>query len=429
MPMLTRTRKCSCKKDSETLFSPSKRICIPIKLTNYKRILEDHIAFREYLDNQITQHPELFPIAIQRGYKFHDMLPPSKKMQGIRLRRIKVVTSEGKEEVFSIAPSFVMPNMTGYTDVVSMVLFLRRFGVPFWGLTHVFGRNDMYWERLERRIGHNSIVGTTIKKADHLPTDVLADEKHTWLNGKKGYVATTVACDCVLGASVITQADTEQLEEAYGHFKAEAQNLCTDYEPQTANTDGWKATQAALQKLFPTVVIIVCFLHGFLKIQDRCKRMEYFPVLCLRVWETYRAPNKEIFMEKIGELKEWATTTISQGTAGLDVILKFCERAPTFTLAYSHPSAYRTSNMLDRHMDRMDRCFYSAKYFHGHLMSAEYAVRSWSLLHNFQPYCPRTVSEHKSKYQSPAHKLNGFVYHDNWLQNLMVSASMGGYRC
>jgi len=25
--------------------------------------------------------------------------------------------------------------------------------------------------------------------------------------------------------------------------------------------------------------------------------------------------------------------------------------------------------------------------------------------------------------------LNGFVYHDNWLQNLLVSASMGGFRC
>ena len=59
-------------------------------------------------------------------------------------------------------------------------------------------------------------------------------------------------------------------------------------------------------------------------------------------------------------------------------------------------------------------------------MTAEYAVRGWALLHNFLPYCPRTLSA--TKYQSPAHQLNGFVYHDNWLQNLLVSASMGGYR-
>jgi hypothetical protein len=28
----------------------------------------------------------------------------------------------------------------------------------------------------------------------------------------------------------------------------------------------------------------------------------------------------------------------------------------------------------------------------------------------------------------PAEKLNGFRYHDNWLENLLVSASLGGYR-
>jgi len=430
MQVSTRTRKCSLKKESETLFEPTKHICVPIKQTDYNRLLNNNVAFREYLDTQIILHPEIFPTAIQRGYKFHDILPPSKKLEGIRLRRIKVVTALGKVEVLVITPSFLLPYMTGYTDVVSNALFLRRFGVPFWGLTHVFGRDDMYWERIEQRIGHNSVVGTTIKKVDNLPADVLADEKHTWLNKKKVYVATTVACDCVLGASIATQADTAHLEEAYGHFKIEAQNLCTDYQPQTVNTDGWKGTQAAWEKLFPTIAIIVCFLHGFLKIRDRCKKMkEEFPDLCLLVWNAYRATNQELFIEKISVLKEWATKTISQGTAGLDAILKFCDCSPTFALAYTHPSAYRTSNMLDRHMDRMDRCFYSGKYFHGHLMSAEYAVRGWSLLHNFQPYCPRTKSEQKTKYQSPAHKLNGFVYHDDWLQNLMVSASMGGYRC
>jgi len=60
-------------------------------------------------------------------------------------------------------------------------------------------------------------------------------------------------------------------------------------------------------------------------------------------------------------------------------------------------------------------------------MTAEYGLRSWALLHHFLPYCPRAKST--ATYQSPAHKLNGFVYHDNWLQNLLVSASMGGFRC
>jgi hypothetical protein len=425
MPEPTRPRECKREK-SETLFAPTKRICIPIEQVEYEQILRDKGAFRKYLDEQIAQHPELFPAAIQGRYQLHDILPPSKKLANLRLRRIKVTTAEGKAEVFSVAPSFVMPYMTGYTDEVEKALFLRRFNVPFWGLTRVFGHDDMYWERLELRLGHNSLVGTTVKHADHLPADVLADEKHTRLNGDKVYVATTVAAECVLGASVATQADANQLEEAYGHFKTEAQNLRADYQPQTVNTDGWKGTQTAWQRLFPTITIIVCFLHAFLKIRDCCKRMkEHFPAICTRVWDIYRAANPDLFMAKVSELKEWAARTLSPG-AGLDAVLKLCERAPSYALAYAYPLAYRTSNMLDRHMERMDRCLYSAKYFHGHLMTAEYAVRGWALLHNFLPYCPRTLSA--TKYQSPAHQLNGFVYHDNWLQNLLVSASMGGYR-
>ena len=40
-----------------------------------------------------------------------------------------------------------------------------------------------------------SLVGTTVKKADTLPKDLLADEKHTRFNGHKAYIATTVGQD------------------------------------------------------------------------------------------------------------------------------------------------------------------------------------------------------------------------------------------
>ncbi len=39
-------------------------------------------------------------------------------------------------------------------------------------------------------------------------------------------------------------------------------------------------------------------------------------------------------------------------------------------------------------MDRLDRCFYSAHYFHGHLMTMELAVQAGALLHNFTPIVP-----------------------------------------
>lgn len=31
--------------------------------------------------------------------------------------------------------------------------FHRKFNVPFWALSHVFGRNSMYWYRIEQALG------------------------------------------------------------------------------------------------------------------------------------------------------------------------------------------------------------------------------------------------------------------------------------
>lgn len=95
-------------------------------------------------------------------------------------------------------------------------MFLHeKFGVAFWGLTYVFGRNDMYWYRLIQHLGGNSIVGTTLKAPAKLPEHLLADKKHTDLNGDKAYLAITGAEDCVLEAAVALAADEKELTKVY----------------------------------------------------------------------------------------------------------------------------------------------------------------------------------------------------------------------
>lgn len=422
MPEIIRRRNCNKENNFDPLTNATKRICIPINQEEYTRIFSDPKAFRESLDKIIAEHQELFPSGIDQGYRLHDILPESKKLENIRLRRIQL---KSDEEVFTIAPCFILPYMMGYTGDVEKVLFLRQFGVPYWALTYVFGHNDMYWYRVETHPGRNSLVGTTVKDPDNLPEDLIADEKHSWENGDNIYIATTVAQGCVLGVSVASDADARSLTQAYSQFKTEAQHLRAQYEPKTVNTDGWAATKAAWQKLFSSITVILCFLHAFLNIRNRCKNMKaHFHEITNRVWEVYHS-DKSAFMQKINELKKWARQTIPPST-GLEAILKLCSKGKEFEKAYDYPCAYRTSNMLDRIMDHQDRYLYSCRYFHGHRLSSEYSVRAWALLYNFHPYCPRSrVALH---YISPAHKLNGFVYRENWLENLLVSASMGGFR-
>jgi hypothetical protein len=416
-------RQCSLSK-TETA-RPSKRICLPLSREEHDKMLETAEQFREILDEFIERCPELFPPDIKQGYELHDLTRPSVKLSGVRLRRIrlKVPGRANRAQVYTVAPSFVMPYMTGYTDEVEKALFLRRFGVPFWALTYVFGHDDMYWQRMAASFGRYDLVGTTIKNPDRLPEHLLADEKHTRLNGEKAYIATTVGEDCVLGASLALAADEEHLTKAYGAFKKEAQCLKPDYWPQTVNTDGWLPTQLAWQSLFPAITLILCFLHAFLAIRSRGKHLkDTFQTIQQRVWDIYHAARPADFLAQVAGLQTWAQTHVTGPT--LEAILKLCSKADRFLLAFDYPDAYRTSNMIDRHLDPFDRCLYAAHYFHGHLMSAEYQIRAWALSHNFLPYCPR--AKIRQQYHSPFHKLNGFVYHDNWLQNLLVAASLGG---
>src|SRR5207247_88876 len=96
-----------------------------------------------------------------------------------------------KTVAFTVRPSFVMPYMTALTEEVEKALYLRSFGVPFHALATVFGRDAMYWYRLEVSLGRNSLVGTTVRQAK-LPQHLCADEHHQTLDGNKVYVATTV---------------------------------------------------------------------------------------------------------------------------------------------------------------------------------------------------------------------------------------------
>ena len=152
----------------------------------------------------------MFPDAFPWGYAFFGFTEPSSKQQ-LRCRRIRL--AQGRP-VFTVVPAFVMPYMTGRTQEVDHALFLMRFHVPCWAIAEVFGRAPMYWYRLEQGWGRFSLVGTTIQRADRLPTDLVADEKHSWLNGQRVYSATTVGQECILGASVSTSAGQADLKDA-----------------------------------------------------------------------------------------------------------------------------------------------------------------------------------------------------------------------
>jgi hypothetical protein len=415
-----------CKPTKQEVERTSKRICLPIDRELYEHIVEDSGWFRSYVDECRQKYPELFPPTFEQGYKCIGFCEPSKKMPEVKVRRLRTRAVNGRAETYQVVPCFVMPYMTGYTAEVEKALFLHfKYEVPFDGLVYVFGKDESYWHRMTQQLGSFSLVGTTAKGPEQLPRDVAADEKHTCWNGEDAYIATTVGDGCFWGASVSLGIDEPSLTQAYGGFKQEAQALDQDYEPKTVNTDGFKATRNAWAALFTQTVLILCFLHGFIRIRDRARRLAIFPELAQRVWESYRQESYESFIDKITVLQLWALhhqETLTEHC--FEAVMKLCGRAHDYAVAYHYPSCHRTSNMLDRLMQKMDRYLFMMRYFHGHLHSAELAIRAWALAQNFLPYCSR--SKQREHFVSPAHRLNAMLYRDNWLENLLVSASLGG---
>ena len=395
-------------------------ICLPAGKDDYEAAVADPGLFRAWLDRSFRAWPELFPEAFRGGYRLKDGRTSAKT--GARLRRVRL---RATGQSFSVRPSFLLPYMAGTADDASGPLFLRAFGVPFWALAAAFGRDDMYWYRLEVSLGRNSVAGTTVRRAG-LPEHLLADEHHQPRDGQKNYLATTIGAGCCLGAALAQAAGAEDLQKAYGVFKEEAQDVQPGYAPATVSVDGWAPTHQAWLLLFPLVALLRCFLHGWLNIRSRGKLSEAFVELPGKVWHAYHADSRRSFAQRLRRLWEWARGQALSAWL-LEQVQKLCGRSKEYAKAYSHPGGHRTSNMLDRVMRAMNRHFDSGQHLHGSKEACERHVRAWALLYNFRPWHP-AVAKANDDWRCPAERLNRHRYRDDWLHNLLASASLGGYR-
>jgi hypothetical protein len=415
-----KTRPVNRERNTPTTQPPrgAKQIVIPMTRQQYDEIWHQTERLRPFVAESAGSAPELFPAGFDRGYRLHGFGRESRKLPGLKLR--KIVTADGVS--YWLRPSFIAGYMTGTVDELAYPLLLAAHGVPPWLLKIGFGHSEMYWHRLVERLGRSSLVGTTVSDPARLPGHLAADEHHADWVGQKGYVATTIGGGCILGVALTSAADDDHLQDAYGVFAAEARDVEPEYAPETVNTDGWAATQNAFRSLFPTIAVVLCFLHGFLKIRDRCRKARE---LHRRVWDVYRAATAEEFRRRMGEFQQWCATRTWTAPVR-ETLEKLWAKTESYAVAYDHPRCHRTSNAVDRPMNRLCRLIYAGRGLHGHQGSSELRLRGWALLQNFRPFAPR--GKCTRAFESAAHRLNGKRYHDHWLHNLMVSTSLMGFR-
>lgn len=298
-------------------------IIIPIDENAYNSTILDRLLFRIEIDRLIEKFPELFPAQISKGYVFNGWTKPVKKQDIIR-RKIQV---QGSGKKYLIHPCFMMPYLRGKTKEISKGLRLRKYNLPYHEIAEAHGHNAMFWYRAELSLSRYNLVGTTVKTAQSLPKHILIDEHHDKLHRQKVYVCTTVGSNCFLGAEVCANATYEALQAAYGVFKIESQLVNPAYSPLTVNMDGFPSTKKVAESLFPQATIILCFLHGYLKIETSATKYyeNWFDVVSNKVWRCYDAKDKFSFAQNIRRLKEWTEAFIPQGKFK-DAVLKLCQK-------------------------------------------------------------------------------------------------------
>ena len=90
--------------------------------------------------------------------------------------------------------------------------------------------------------------------------------------------------------------------------------------------------------------MVLGFLHGFLKIRDRCRKAHE---LHRRMWDVYRAATAEEFRRLMNEFPQWCATQ-TWTTSVREMLTKLWNQTESYVVAYDQPGCHRTSNGVDR---------------------------------------------------------------------------------
>ena len=339
------------------------------------------------------------------------------------MRRLKL---RANSKVYLLRPCFVMPYCTAKVQEVDNALYLRLWGVSFDALAHCFGRSPKFYERCFLALARTNLVASTCKV--QLPAHLVADEKHVRTAGQTKYLCVTASQGCILGARLVAQISTQDLVEGYGEFQREAHEVEPSWSPKSVCLDGFRATQASWKQLWPSLSIILCFLHAMLKLRSvsakKTREQANYQVLMDKAWQVFEAPTRRHFAQRLRRLVDWSQKNVERGKLKHEV-QKMGRNSRRYSISYTQEQCYRTSSQVDRLMSHQSHILRSQRGFHGNDEHASQMMRAHAMVWNFHPYGVRLLRNQPERV-SPFHDLNGFQYHDNWLCNLLLASSRGG---
>jgi hypothetical protein len=110
-----RTRRVDRDKSAATsqgLPRGAKQMVIPMTREQDTEIWTDASKVRARLDEWLAEFPELFAANMSAGYALHGLGRESRKLPGVRLRKVKLADGA----VYWLRPSFILGYMTGTVE-------------------------------------------------------------------------------------------------------------------------------------------------------------------------------------------------------------------------------------------------------------------------------------------------------------------------
>ena len=131
------------------------------------------------------------------------------------------------------------------------------------------------------------------------------------------------------------------------------------------------------------------------------------------------------FREARESFRQWCAARVGSGPIP-EALEKLWGPTAESVLSSSPPGGHRTSNPVDRPLNARSRLLYAHRTRHGPVDTAESRRRGWAWLRNGRPFEPQT--RRRTGDHSAAPRQNTRKYHADWLHNLDISASLGGFR-
>jgi hypothetical protein len=120
--------------------SRRQKIVISMTRPQYEEIWHDSQRLPAFVAESALSAPELFPDGFDQGYRLHGFGRESRKLPGLKLR--KIVLTDGSS--YWLRPSFVTGYMTSTVDELAYPLLLASHGAPPWLLKIGFGHSEIF---------------------------------------------------------------------------------------------------------------------------------------------------------------------------------------------------------------------------------------------------------------------------------------------